>query len=61
MMESLEFNHIKILRKKLNLKVLLKVKYLSMKKKRKISPEKNIKIILKTNEKFHLKNIRAIQ
>jgi hypothetical protein len=61
MMESLEFNHIKILRKKLNLKVLLKVKYLSMKKKRKISPMKSIKILKKTNGKFHLKNIQAIQ
>ena len=61
MMESLEFNHIKILKKKLNLKVLLKAKYLSMKKKKKISPEKSIKIILKTNGKFHLKNIQAIQ
>jgi hypothetical protein len=61
MIGSLEFNHIKTLRKKLNLKVLLKAKYLSMKKKRKISPKKSIKIILKTNGKCHLKSIQAIQ
>jgi Holliday junction resolvasome RuvABC DNA-binding subunit len=61
MMGSLKFNQFKTLMKKRNLKALLKAKYLSMKIKRRICFDKNIKIIKKTNRKFHLKNIQAIQ
>jgi hypothetical protein len=61
MMGSLEFNQFKTLMKKRNLKVLLKAKYLSMIEKRRICLDKSIKIIKKTNEKCHLKNIQAIQ